>query len=237
MADPDGPAAVVIPAYAAAASLPGVLARLGAAAPGALAVVVDDGSPDGTAAAARAAGARVVRHDANRGKGRALASGIEAALAAGAAFVVTMDADGQHPPEAVPALLAPLRAGRADVVIGSRRRAGSPMPWPRRITNRLSTQLVARAAGPAVRDSQSGFRGFTREVAEAVRPAGARYEWETEFLLLAGERRLRIEAVPVPTIYAGEPSHFRYGRDTLRLSAVFLRHWRPILLGKGRRAG
>ncbi len=225
---------MVIPAYAAAATLPDLLARLRRAAPGAVAVVVDDGSADATADAARAGGARVVRHDANRGKGAALASGIGAALEEGAAFVVTMDADGQHPPESVPALLEPLREGRADVVVGTRRRSGSAMPWPRRLTNRLSTQLVARAAGPGVRDSQSGFRGFTRAVAEGVRPAGSRYEWETEFLLLAGERRLRIADVAVPTIYAGAPSHFRYGRDTLRLSAVFLRHWRPILLGKGR---
>ncbi len=233
MTDPRGKAAVVIPALAAAGTLPGVLARLRAAVPEALAVVVDAGSPDGTADAARAGGARLVRHATTRGKGRALASGIAAALAEGAAYLVTMDADGQHPPESVPALLEPLRAGRADVVVGSRRRAGSAMPWPRRLTNRLSTRLVARAAGPGVSDSQSGFRGFTRAVAETVRPTGARYEWETEFLLLAGERGLRIAGVPVPTVYAGERSHFRYARDTLRVSAVFLRHWRCILLGRG----
>jgi hypothetical protein len=239
VAEPGGPGgerpAVVIPAFAAAGTLPGVLMRLRAAVPGALAIVVDDGSTDGTAVAAREGGARLVRHGANLGKGRALASGVEAALAEGVAFVVTMDADGQHPPESVPALLTPLRDGRADLVVGSRRRAGSAMPWPRRLTNRLSTQLVARAAGAAVSDSQSGFRAFTRAVASAVRPMGARYEWETEFLLLAAEARFRIAAVPVPTVYEGERSHFHYGGDTLRLSAVFLRHWRPILRGRGPR--
>jgi glycosyltransferase involved in cell wall biosynthesis len=226
--------AVVIPAYLAVASLPGVLARLRDAVPEALAIVVDDGSPDGTAAAAERCGAVVVRHAANLGKGRALATGLEAARDRHAAFVVTMDADGQHPPESVPALLAPLREGRADLVVGSRRREGSPMPWSRRVTNWLSTALVTRATGAALSDSQSGFRAFTRAVADAVRPAGARYEFETEFLFLAVEAGFRLAAVPVPTVYAGARSHFRYAGDTLRLSAVFLRHWRPILLGGAR---
>jgi glycosyltransferase involved in cell wall biosynthesis len=235
VAPPGDAVAVVIPAYAAAASLPGLLARLRDAVPGALAIVVDDGSPDDTAAASERCGAAVVRHAANLGKGRALAAGLAAAAARRAAFVVTMDADGQHPPESVPALLAPLREGRADLVVGSRRREGSPMPWPRRLTNWLSTSLVVRATGAAVGDSQSGFRAFTRAVADAVHPAGARYEFETEFLFLAAEAGFRIAAVPVPTVYAGARSHFRYGGDTLRLSAVFLRHWRPILLGGGPR--
>jgi hypothetical protein len=109
------------------------------------------------------------------------------------------------------------------------------MPWSRRATNWLATRLVARAAGAVVTDSQSGFRAFTRAVAETVRPAGARYDYETEFLFLASEAGYRIAAVPVPTVYAGARSHFRYGEDTVRLSAVFLRHWRPILRGRGAR--
>jgi hypothetical protein len=233
VAESDGLVAVVIPALAAEATLPDVLARLRAALPGAPVVVVDDGSADGTADAARAGGARVVRHAATLGKGRALATGIATVLDTGAAYVVTLDADGQHPPESVRSLLAPLRDGRADFVVGARHRGGSEMPWPRRVTNRLSTRLVARAAGAGISDSQSGFRAFTRAVAETIRPRGARYEYETEFLFLAAEAGLRIVSVPVPTIYEGARSHFRHGGDTLRLSAVFLRHWRPILRGAG----
>jgi glycosyltransferase involved in cell wall biosynthesis len=209
-----------------------VLDRLRRAAPLAQAIVVDDGSTDGTAGAAERGGATVVRQAANLGKGRALAAGIAAARARGARFVVTMDADAQHPPESVPALLAPLAEDRADLVVGARRRDAGTMPWPRRVTNALSSALVSRATGVPVRDSQSGFRAFTRRVADAVRPAGARYEFETEFLFLAAEAGFRIAAVPVPTVYAGARSHFRYGGDTLRLARVFLRHWRSILLGR-----
>ena len=222
--------AVVIPAFHAAGTLAGVVERVRRRVPAALIVVVDDGSADGTAAAAAAAGAVVLRHDGNLGKGRALATGLAAAVRAGADAVVTLDADGQHPPEAIPALLAPLEAGAADLVVGARAREGA-MPLGRRVTNWLSSTLLSRALGFAVPDSQSGFRAMRREVADLVRPAGGRYEWETEFLFVAARRGFRIAAAAVPTVYQGAASHFRYGSDTLVLAAVFLRHWRPVLLG------
>ena len=227
----DGAPVIVIPAFEAEATLAVVLQRLHEVLPGATVIVVDDGSRDGTAAAAAAHGAVVVRLPANQGKGRALADGVRAAVERGAGAVVTMDADGQHPAECVPALLAPLTAGSADLVVGARRRGFSPMPWSRRFSNWLSSTLVSRALGVRVPDSQSGFRAFTRRVAETVRPAGDRYEFETEFLFLAAHSGFRIAAVSVPTVYGGATSHFRPGADTWRLSRVFLRHWRAIAFG------
>jgi glycosyltransferase involved in cell wall biosynthesis len=222
--------AIVIPAYRAAAVLPGVVARTRAAAPDARIIVVDDGSADATPSVAARAGALLVQHPENQGKGRALASGLAAAVVAGADVVVTMDADGQHPPEAVPLLVAALQAQGCDLVVGSRERTAR-MPRPRQLSNWLSSALVSRAMGLRIPDSQSGFRAMRRRVAEAVRPSGAGYEYETEFLLLAARRGFRIGAVAVPTVYDGAPSHFRYGADTLAVAGVFLRHWRPILLG------
>ncbi len=223
--------ALVIPAFRAAAALPGVVERARRQVPAARVIVVDDGSDDGTAQAAEAAGAAVLRHPENRGKGRALATGLAAAVAAGADAVVTLDADGQHPPEAIPLLLAPIIAGTSDLVVGARARDAGNMPLGRRLTNWLSSTLLSRAVGFRVPDSQSGFRAMRREVAAGVRPRGGRYEYETEFLLLAARRGFRVAAVAVPTVYAGAPSHFRYGADTLALAAVFLRQWRSILLG------
>lgn len=208
-----------------------MVAAVRAAAPGATVLVVDDGSDDDTGTAARAAGAEVLRHPANLGKGRALATGLGAAVERGAVAVVTLDADGQHPPAAIPALLAPVSAGAADLVVGARRRHAGAMPIGRRITNWLSSTLVSRALGTAVPDSQSGFRAMKAEVAATVRPGGRRYEFETEFLFLAAERGFRIGAVEIATVYEGAPSHFRYTADTLRLAGVFLRHWRHILAG------
>jgi len=229
-APPSSTLAVVIPAFRAAGALPGVVERVRRRVPAAAVLVVDDGSDDGTGAAAAAAGARVLRHEANLGKGRALATGLAAAVGSGAGLVVTLDADGQHPPEAIPDLLSPIAAGAADLVVGARAREGA-MPLGRRVSNWLSSTLLSRAVGFAVPDSQSGFRAMRGAVAGDVRPAGGRYEYETEFLFLAARRGWRIAAVEVPTVYEGAASHFRYGADTLALAGVFLRHWRPVLLG------
>lgn len=236
MSDGDGtpPAlAVVIPAFRAAAVLPGVLERVQRAAPGSTVVVVDDGSDDDTAALAACAGAVVLRHPENRGKGRALASGLGAAVVLGAGVVVTMDADGQHPPEAIPLLVGSLAERGWDLVVGSRARNGR-MPAGRQLSNWLSSALVSRAVGFSVPDSQSGFRAMRREVAVAVRPRGSRYEFETEFLFLAARLGFHVGAITVPTVYDGAPSHFRYGADTLAVAGVFLRHWHGVLLGPHR---
>ena len=229
---PPGALAVVVPAYRAAATVAAVIARVQASSPGATVLVVDDGSDDDTASRALAAGAAVASHETNRGKGRALVTGLAAAAALeGMQYAVTMDADGQHPPEAIADLLAPLVTGDADLVVGARDRDPRVMPAPRRFTNWLSSTLVSRALGRAVPDSQSGFRAMTRAVALAVRPAGLRYEFETEFLFAAAAGGFRISAVPIPTVYGKAESHFRPVRDTMALCRVFLRHWRVILTG------
>ncbi len=226
--------AVVIPAYRAAGTVTLVVSQAGAAVPGASLYVVDDGSADDTAARARAAGATVLRHGENRGKGAALATGIERALRDGAAWVATLDADGQHPPDLLPSLLEPLRQGQADLVLGARARTAS-MPWQRRVTNWLSATLASRIAGvgmgSSVADAQTGYRAFTRSLALAIRPSETRYDYETAFLLAALAGGYRVAAVPVPTIYAGAPSHFRSFGDTWRLARVFARYGRRILFG------
>lgn len=222
---------VVIPAYNAAARVGDVVSGVLRVLPDAHVLVVDDGSRDDTATRALNAGAAVASHEQNLGKGAALATGLAAAQALAPRFIVTMDADGQHPAESLPALLQPLRQGVADVVIGARRREGR-MPLHRRLSNCLSSALVTRAVGTLVPDSQSGFRALTPAVAAAVLPHGRRYEFETEFLFQAAARGFRLAAVPVPTVYNGSVSYFRHVADTWRLARVFLRHWRAITWGK-----
>ena len=211
--------AVVIPAYQAAQTIRSVVTRTRAAVPGARVIVVDDGSTDGTVAAAGEG--PVIAHGQNLGKGAALRDGIRAAIAQGATVIVTLDADGQHPPEEIPRLLAPIAAGQADIVLGSRERSGA-MPLHRRFTNWLSARLATRIGGQQVADAQTGFRAFSREVAERVSPAGDRYEFETAFLLDALRAGFRVASVTIPTIY-GAPSHFRHWSDTLLLARVFAR--------------
>jgi len=163
-----------------------------------------------------------IGHPQNLGKGAALRDGIRAATARDAGVLVTIDADGQHPPEDIPRLLRPIAEGRADLVLGARKRDHS-MPISRRFTNWLSASLASRIGGQRVSDAQTGFRAFTREVAERVQPAGDRYEYEANFLLDALRAGFRVVSVDVPTIY-GAPSHFRAWGDTWRMAAAFARH-------------
>src|SRR5256885_14743117 len=140
--------AVVIPAFQAERTIRDVVARTRAAVPTAQIIIVDDGSTDDTA---RAAADFVIGHDANLGKGAALRDGIDEAMRHGATAIVTVDADGQHPPEQIPSLLAPIASGQADIVLGSRERCPA-MPVGRRVTNWLSARLACRIAGQPVGD-------------------------------------------------------------------------------------
>jgi len=220
-----GGGAVVIPAFQAVATIRHVVERTRAAVPAAQIIVVDDGSTDGTRSAAQEF---AVLHDENLGKGAALRDGIHEAITHGASVVVTLDADGQHPPEEIPRLLKPIAEGKADLVLGARKR-GAVMPIARQLTNWLSATLASRIGGQPVRDAQTGFRAFTREVAERVQPAGDRYEYEANFLLDALRAGYRVVSVEVPTIY-GPRSHFRPWADTWRMARAFARHARRIVL-------
>ena len=221
---------VVIPAYRAAATVGAVVAGVRRAAPQAQVHVVDDGSGDGTAAAAAAAGATVLTLPGHAGKGAALAAGVSRAVESGAAVVVTLDADGQHAAAEVPQLAAPVAAGLVDMALGARERT-TAMPAGRRFNNWLSAALVSRVAGYPVTDAQTGFRAFSRRLAEQIRPLQQRYDYELAFLLGALAAGFRVGSIPVTTIYDGVPSHFNAVTDTWRLARVFARHGGRILRG------
>ena len=210
----------VIPAYNVEATLGAVAAGVRDALGAITIIAVDDGSSDGTRRVAERTCDRVIGFSSNRGKGAALRAGFEAAVGLGAGAVLTIDADGQHEPARASSLLDALAT--ADVVIGVRARDGG-MPLHRRMSNALSSRAISACAGCRLPDTQSGYRAMRGGVVRDVRPAGDRYEFETEFLILAGLAGYRIAAVPVPTIY-GAPSHFRNLRDTVRVVRSIWRH-------------
>ncbi len=212
----------VIPARDAASTVGEVVRRLANRIPTAEVIVVDDGSTDSTGERAREAGAIVVRHEVNQGKGAALQSGFDEALRRGAEAVLALDADGQHDPAAASSLLRALEG--ADLVIGSREGDRAGMPWIRRATNDVTTWWVSRLAGQRIWDSQSGYRAFRANVLREVRPASRRFEYESEFLIAAARQGFRIGAVPIPTLYNAPGSHIHPVRDTLRFIRLVVRH-------------
>lgn len=191
--------------------------------PAPLVYVVDDGSRDGTSSAAQKAGARVLRHRVNLGKGAALLTGAEAAVRDGAEVLVLMDADGQHDPGDLARLLEPVLAGRADLVLGYRRFTGE-MPPAMRLGNTVLSGLFATLFGRSVRDTQCGYRALTAKALGKLRWTALDYAVETEMLVHAARAGLRMEEVPIATVY-----HDRYKGTTpvdgLRILANMLR-WR-----------
>jgi glycosyltransferase involved in cell wall biosynthesis len=212
---------VVIPAVDAAETI-GALVRNIKAHPLGV-VVVDDGSRDRTAAVAAEAGALVISHLRNEGKGRALRTGFEHALRARYDGVVTMDSDGQHDPAEIPRLIDAAELQHAAVVLGNRLANGAAMPPLRRATNRLMSRLVSLLIRQPIPDSQCGFRFIRREVLETVPLRGRLYEIETELLVGAARRKWKIISVPVRSIYESHPSGIRPVRDALRFIGVLLR--------------
>jgi glycosyltransferase involved in cell wall biosynthesis len=212
----------VIPAKDAAATVGRVVAQLRGVVPGITVIVVDDGSRDATGEAARGAGATVLRHERNQGKGAALQAGFDEAIRRGADIVLALDADGQHDVSVAPRLLAALDG--TDFVIGSREKNRAGMPWVRRATNDVTTWWVSKLAGRRIPDSQSGYRAIRAEVLRLVHPRSRRFEYESEFLITAARAGFRIVSVPVPTLYNAPGSHIDPFLDTIRFVRLVIRH-------------
>jgi polyprenyl-phospho-N-acetylgalactosaminyl synthase len=159
--------AIVIAAYGEAGSIGNVVRELRAQYPRVL--VVDDGSADTTADEARRAGAIVLCHYVNRGQGAALQTGISYALALGAEYLVTFDADGQHDMNDLPALISPLVRGEVEICLGSRFLENPPqMPILRRVVIKLAVLFTRLTSRVRLTDAHNGLRAFTRRAALGI---------------------------------------------------------------------
>lgn len=203
----------VIPAYRAEGTVGPLVESLRAA--GFPVVVVDDGSGDGTAGAAEAAGARVIRRPLNGGKGAALRDGFSAALEGGYGWVLTLDADGQHLPAEIPAFLKAREEG-VGAVVGNRMGDPRGMPLDRRLANRWMSRVISRMAGQEVPDTQCGFRLVSRRVLDSLALSSDRFEIDSELVLRVGWAGVAIRSVPVSSVYRRENSFIRPLRDTAR---------------------
>lgn len=219
---------VVIPALNAQATVGPVVAAARRHVP--RTIVVDDGSVDATGEAARRAGAEVIRHASNLGKGAALTTAFEALRAerrAALQAVITLDADGQHDPDDIPAFVELHRRERPAIIVGSRQSHFAEMWGPRRAMNRFSSAALRFFTGANLPDTQSGFRLYDAGFLEALRLSGRRYEAEMEALMQATARKLPIASVPIHlrVVDGRATSHYRPLSDTFRIIGTVLRLW------------
>lgn len=218
----------VIPAFDEAATIEEVVGRVRRA--GLEVIVVDDGSRDETARLAERAGARVIRHEANRGKGAALRTGFAHARALGAEAALALDADLQHDPAEAPRFIEAAERTGADIVCGTRMARRSGMPLVRWATNGWMSVLLSMVAGIRLTDSQCGYRLLGRRSLEQLEIRAERFDVESDMLLQAAALGLRVREILVRTIYVPERrSRIRPLRDTIRFFGLLGRHLvRPV---------
>ena len=200
-------------------------------------LVVDDGSSDQTAQRAREAGAEVIAHDENRGKGEAIKTGLAYWLGAAntspptaggldreVTWVSLLDSDGQHLPEEIDRFLAAAGATQPTFLIGNRMNNLTGMPFIRRVVNRYMSRQISRLCGQEIPDTQCGFRMLNRQLVPELLGGGDRFDYDTEVLIIASRKGYRIESVPITTVYTDQVSKIRPLRDAIRFLKLMWRY-------------
>jgi glycosyltransferase involved in cell wall biosynthesis len=201
-------------------------------------LVVDDGSTDRTAQRAREAGAEVITHDQNRGKGEAIKTGLAHWLAAESSsrraaggldcevrWVSLLDSDGQHLPEEIDRFLAAAAgAPQPTFLIGNRMNNLTGMPFIRRVVNRYMSRQISRVCKQEIPDTQCGFRMLDYELIPQLLGGGDRFDYDTEVLIIASRNGYRIESVPITTVYTDQVSKIRPLRDAVRFLKLMWRY-------------
>ncbi len=195
-------------------------------------LVIDDGSSDLTAEIARAAGAVVLRHETNRGKGAALNSGFEKAREMRAQAVVVLDGDGQHRPEDIPRMVQPVLEEQTDMVVGSRYIGiVNTAPFYRKVGQRIMTLLTNYSSGVKSTDSWSGFRAFSPKAIEAMKFREGGWGADPEFQFQAREHQLRVSEISISAIYEEKAKRnpLAHGLKTVNAVIRLVGQHRPLL--------
>ena len=187
--------------------------------------VIDDGSSDHTAQRAREAGAEVIVHDHNRGKGEAIKTGLGQGIGREVAWMILLDSDGQHLPEEIDRFLsAAASATRPTFFIGNRMNDVARMPFIRRVVNRCMSSQISRVCGQRIPDTQCGFRMVHRQMVPELLGGGHRFDYETEVLIITSRKGYRIESVPITTVYTDQVSKIHPVRDAIRFLKLMWRY-------------
>jgi glycosyltransferase involved in cell wall biosynthesis len=214
----------LIPAYNAAVTLRAVLEEC--LVYGLPLVVVDDGSTDGTALTLDGLPVTLLTHSANMGKGAALKTGFDWAIQQQYDGVVTLDADGQHDPTAIPRLLAEVDKKGYDCLLASRHSQFEEMAGLRKVWNRFGVWCIRKRTGFEITDSQSGFRYYRITLLRQLQLKKNGYDLEMELLVKGWKAGFKIGSLPVPARVADgrATSHYRPVQDTWNICMTFLRY-------------
>ncbi len=189
-------------------------------------LVVDDGSTDATSSLARKAGADVIRHEINQGKGAAIKTGLKALIDRPFIYVMILDGDGQHLPEEIERFIIEANRNESGLILGTRMSDLEKMPFVRKLTNLTMSWCISRLCGQPIADTQCGFRMIHRDLAPHLHCESNAYDYETEMLFIAAHKGFRISSVPVSTVYGDEKSKIRPVRDTIRFLRLLARRRR-----------
>ncbi len=171
-------------------------------------ICIDDGSTDGSHELLDAKSeVELITNSKNYGKGFALRVGLQKAIDSGCDFIVTLDGDLQHVPELIPEFVNALK--NYDVVVGNRLHTLKGMPLQRIVSNKLTSWLLSKKVGQKIKDSQSGYRAFKRDVVKDILPIETGFEAETEMLIKAASNNFTIGFVDIPTIYNDNESKMK----------------------------
>ena len=179
-------------------------------------VVVDDGSKDATAAQGKGAGAEILRHEVSRGKGAALQEAWKILRERGFKWALSLDGDGQHSPEDIPAFFECAERTSALLVIGNRMANAGEMPFLRRFVNRWMSRRLSKATGRMLPDSQCGFRLMNLDAWSGQMITTNHFQIESEVVVAFIAAGHPVEFVPIRVIYKNEQSKIHPLRDTVR---------------------
>jgi glycosyltransferase involved in cell wall biosynthesis len=215
---------VLIPAYNAGLTISELIEKTSKFVNKSDIVVVDDGSKDQTFAIAQRAGAVVLKHEKNKGKGEVLKTGFRYALEKNYHALITMDADLQHDPESIPDFICKAN-NFPGIIIGTRKRNLKIMPFARWLTNNLTSVIVSVLSGQSVRDSQSGYRLISTQVLKNLKLKSKKYDLESEILIKARRKGFKITEITIKTIYGEGKSFINPLIDTGRFIRLM---WRSL---------
>jgi glycosyltransferase involved in cell wall biosynthesis len=220
-------AAAIIPAYCEEKHVGNVVRRTRQQLDHVL--LIDDGSNDQTAQRAREAGAEVIVHSQNRGKGEAIKTGLRHWLDRQFTHVIVLDADGQHLPEEIDRFIAAAAsAAEPSFFVGNRMNNLTGMPFIRRVVNRYMSRRISLLSAQQIPDTQCGFRMLDRQLIPELLGGANRFDYETEMLIIASRKGYRIKSVPITTVYSDEVSNIQPVRDALRFFKLMRRYRKTV---------